>query len=123
MDHLERQLQRLDPLLVEPAPGHRPAEIAPVGRGLGRGEGLAQAVLERLPVGQARALLLHVGREPPLLDGLHPGLAEVDRVAGRERGVHGLLAGGRPDLHGDVQVASLQPGELGEVVGLDVLDV
>ena len=81
------------------------------------------AFLQRFPVGQARAFLLHVFRIPPLLDGRHAGLAEVLHLAGGGRLVHRVLAGRRPDLHGDVQVAGLEAGELCEVVRLHVFDV
>ena len=73
--------------------------------------------------GQARALLLHVFGVPPLLDGEHAGLAEVLDLAGGGRLVHRVAAGRLPDLHGHVQIAGLEAGELGEIVGLHVFDV
>ena len=90
--------------------------------GLRRGERL-RAPVERLPVGQSRAFLLHVHRIPPFLDRDHAGLVEIDRLAGRERRLHRVLAGGLPYLHRDVQIAALQARELRDVIGLHVLDV
>jgi hypothetical protein len=43
VNHFERQVERLDALLVEAAPGHRAAEIAALRRRLGVENASAQA--------------------------------------------------------------------------------
>jgi hypothetical protein len=123
MDDFEGQIERFDPLLVETAPSDGAAEIAALRRRFSRREGFRAArVLQRLPVRQARAFLLHILREPPFLLGEHAGLAEVFDLAGGSPGIQRLAARRLPDLHGDVQIAGFQPGELGKVVGLDIFD-
>ena len=124
MDHLEGQVQRLDPLIVETAPGHGTAQIAALRRGLGGGKRLgAGRVLQGFPVRQAGAKLLHIGRIPPLFLGLHAGRAKDLGLAGRGRGIHGVAPRRLPHLHRDMQVAGFQPGELREVIGLHIFDV
>ena len=113
VDHLERQIKRLDPFLVKAAPGDRAAQIAPFRGGFGGGERLG-AVFQRFPVRQAGAFLLHVGRIPPLFLGLHAGRADVLDLAGGGRGIHRLAARGLPHLHRDMEIAGLEARELGE---------
>ena len=124
MDHGEGQSQRRDALVVKAFPGHRAAEIAALRRGLRRREGLgAFRVLQRFPVGQARAFLLHVFGIPPLFLGLRSELAEALGLAGRVGGLHGLAGGGVPELHADVEVAVGQAGgQAGEIVGGRIFD-
>jgi hypothetical protein len=50
VDNLEGEVERLDPLLVEAAPGDRAAEIAAVGERVRGGEGLGAGGLEQRPV-------------------------------------------------------------------------
>ena len=114
--------ERTGALVVVTAPGDRTAEITSFRMGLRRGERF-RAPVERLPVRQPRTCLLHVHRIPPLLDRDHAGLTEIDGLAGRERRLHRILAGGLPHLHRDVQIAGLQARELRDVVGLHVFDV
>ena len=122
MHDLVFEPQRLDALVVEARPGNRPAEITPLRRGLGRRKRLGTAV-QRFPVGQPRTLFLHVHRVPPFLFGVHPGFAEIDGLAGGERRIHRLLAGGFPHFHRDVQIAGFEAGELRDVIRLHVFDV
>ncbi len=73
--------------------------------------------------GKPGATFLHVHRIPPFFLGIHPGFAEIDGLAGRQRRVHRLLAGGFPHFHRDVQITRLEPGELRDVIRLHVFDV
>ena len=81
------------------------------------------ALVKCFPVRQARAFFLHVQRVPPFFDGKHASLAEIRGLTRFEALFHGLLAGGFPHLHGDVEVTRFQAGELGDVVGLLVFHV
>ena len=124
MDDGEGQPERLDALVVETFPGHRAAEIAALRRGLRRRERLgAFRILQRFPIGQAGAFLLHVFGIPPFFLGLGAERAELLGLAGGVGRLHRLAGGRVPEFQADRQVAIGQAGgQAREIVGGRIFD-
>src|SRR5689334_19842758 len=106
MDDGEGQFQRFYALIVEALPGHRTAKITALRRRLGCREGFrAFWILERFPIGQAWALLLHVERIPPLFLGLGAEHAELFGLTRCVRRLHGFARCRVPEFEADREVA------------------
>ena len=54
---------------------------------------------------------------------MQAGFTDIDDIAGGHGLVQRAASGGFPDLHGKVEIAGLQPGKLGDVIGLNVFDI
>ena len=121
-DRLELQAEVVDELRGSRTPLRRGIDETSERLRLGHDQRFdASLVLERLPVGQARADRLHVLRVPPAFVNLNDG-SEVDSLAGVDNIVQKLPPSGLPGAE-DVQVAGLDRGERGDVVRGYVLDV
>ena len=124
VDHLKRQIKGCDAFLIKAAPCDRPAQIAALRRGFGGAESLGTGgILQGFPIRQAGAFFLHVKRIPPFFLGLHASGTQHLDVARRGGGVHRITPRGFPDFHGHMQIAGFQPGELGQIIGLNIFDV
>ena len=111
MNDGEGQAQGLDALVIETFPGHRSTEIAALGRRLRCRKGFrAFRILERFPIGQARALLLHIDRIPPLFLGLGAERSELFGLARGIRSLHSFTCRRVPIFDADRDVAIGETG-------------